>query len=168
MSSPAWEEIPLERYDDHWGPFDARYHFSPSLHGGPAIDEPSPSVTIDLAPVLQATSPAVFAAGEQALNALAVLAMVRAFPEDQRLLVLDWQHPSHWFWPHRQVLQPEPRPWLAFPNGDYYAVLTEDLSTGTFGHPWEQTLCVFGAPLLKTLVPLLASWLPTKRAKPAG
>ena len=34
------------------------------------------------------------------------------------------------------------------PNGDYYLYLAPDLSFGTFGHPWEQTICVFGAPLL--------------------
>lgn len=33
------------------------------------------------------------------------------------------------------------------PDWDYYLHLTEDLRLGTFGHPWEQTLCVFGALL---------------------
>jgi hypothetical protein len=52
-----------------------------------------------------------------------------------------------------------------FPDGDYYVFLSEDMTVGTFGHPWEQTLCVFGDPLLSTLVPLLTSWLPIKRAR---
>ena len=158
-----WEEIPLERYEDYWGPFEQRYHFAPSMQSWPGIDEPVPSVTFDLAPVFDDSVQARFNAGERAVNALAVLALVRAFPEDQRLLVLDWQHPCRWFWPHRQVLQPEALHWLVVPNGDYYAVVTEDLDTGTFGHPWEQTLCVFGEPLLRTLVPMLRSWLPVKR-----
>jgi hypothetical protein len=163
MTLPHWEEIPLDRYDDYWGPFAQRFGFAPA-HG---IDEPAPSVTIDLAPIFDAGQ-ARFNAGERAVNALAVLAMTGAFPPDQRLLVLDWQHPCRWFWPHRQVLQPEPLWWLVFPNGDYHAVVTADLSTGTFGHPWEQTLCVFGRPLLDTLVPMLTSWLPIKRESAAA
>ncbi len=155
MTQPAWEEIPLEEYETYWGPFEERYGF---------FNEPTPSVTIDLAPIFEAPGQARFNAGERAVNTLAVLAMTQVFPEDQRLLVLDWNHPCRWFWPHRQALEPAPGWWwLVFPNGDYYAVVTEDLSTGTFGHPWEQTLCVFGQPMLDTLAPMLTSWLPVKR-----
>lgn len=167
MTVSAWEQIPLEEYDTYWGPFEERYGFFPG-HG---IDEPAPSVTIDLAPIFEAGGQAAFNAGERAVNALVMVALTRAFPEEQRLLVLDYNHPCRWFWPHRRVLEPEPLWWwLAFPNGDYYAVVTEDLDTGTFGHPWDQTLCVWGAPLLDTLVPMLTSWLPIKReaAKPLG
>ena len=35
-----------------------------------------------------------------------------------------------------------------FPDGDYSIFLATDLRLGTFGHPWEETLCVFGQPLL--------------------
>jgi hypothetical protein len=52
-----------------------------------------------------------------------------------------------------------------FPNGDYYAFLTEDMTAGTFGHPWEQTLRVFGDQLVSALAPMLSSWLPIKRSK---
>jgi hypothetical protein len=158
VTAAPFEHIPLEEHDDHWKPFKERYGFFPG-HG---IDEPAPSVTVDLTPIFEGDQ-ARFNAGERAVDALVVLALTRVFPADQRLLVLDWQHPSRWFWPHRQVLQHEPLPWLAFPNGDYYAVLTEDLDVGTFGHPWEQTLCVWGRPLLDTLAPMLTSWLPVKR-----
>ncbi|MEV0150210.1 MULTISPECIES: DUF2716 domain-containing protein [unclassified Nonomuraea] len=43
--------------------------------------------------------------------------------------------------------------------------LSEDMTNGTFGHPWEQTLCIFGSSLLPELAPLLTSWLPVKRAR---
>ncbi|MFB6581152.1 MULTISPECIES: DUF2716 domain-containing protein [unclassified Streptomyces] len=32
--------------------------------------------------------------------------------------------------------------------GDYYLYLDPGLCFGTLGHPWEHTLCAFGAPLL--------------------
>ena len=50
-----------------------------------------------------------------------------------------------------------------FPNGDYYIFARPDFSTGTFGHPWEKTLCVFGSELVQTLGRTLATWLPRKR-----
>ena len=39
----------------------------------------------------------------------------------------------------------------------------ETLRTGTFGHPWELTLCVIGAELVDSLGPLLSALLPIKR-----
>ncbi len=50
-----------------------------------------------------------------------------------------------------------------YPKGDYYIFLRDDLSEGTFGHPWEQTLCVFGERLLASLGRTLATWLPVIR-----
>jgi hypothetical protein len=50
-----------------------------------------------------------------------------------------------------------------FPDGDYYVFMTEDMTIGTFGHPWRQTLCIFGARLVESLVPKLTAWLPVKR-----
>ncbi len=34
------------------------------------------------------------------------------------------------------------------PNGDYYVFLSPELDWGWFGHPWEQTICIFGERLL--------------------
>lgn len=35
-----------------------------------------------------------------------------------------------------------------FPNGDYDIFVSQDLRPGTFGHPWEGSLCVWGAELI--------------------
>ncbi|MBR7837823.1 DUF2716 domain-containing protein [Actinospica durhamensis] len=35
-----------------------------------------------------------------------------------------------------------------YPNGDYCIWLAGDFRNGTFGHPWEPSLCVFGEELL--------------------
>ncbi|WP_433415766.1 DUF2716 domain-containing protein [Microtetraspora malaysiensis] len=165
MTFPAWQEIDLDHYEDFWAPFDARFRFRPNQSREPAINEPTPSVTIDLAPIFT-SKPAQFAAAHDAVNALGLLAMTRTFAPSQRLLVLDWQHPAWWFWPHRQATDDHPRwPVEIFPDGDYYIFLSEDMTTGTFGHPWERTLCIFGAPLISTLAPLLTAWLPTKRVR---
>ncbi|WP_406045041.1 DUF2716 domain-containing protein [Micromonospora sp. NBC_00898] len=115
--------------------------------------------------MFRSTGHSQFSAAQNAVNALGLPAMTRAFPTDTRLLVLDWQHTSYHFWPHRQACRPDQEwPIEIFPDGDYYIFLTPDMSCGTFGHPWEQTLCVFGEPLVKVLAPLLTSWLPIKRS----
>ncbi|MBG0831646.1 DUF2716 domain-containing protein [Planomonospora sp. ID67723] len=168
VTAPAWQQIESERYEDFWAPFDARFDFrpSPEPYDEPAINEPAPSITIDLSPIFAISGSAQFAAAQDAVNTLGLLAMTRVFAPSQRLLVLDWHHPSWWFWPHRQALDENPRwPVEIFPDGDYYVFLSEDMANGTFGHPWEQTLCVFGASLTGVLAPLLTSWLPVKRAR---
>jgi hypothetical protein len=163
-SRPVWEPIPMDADDTYWTPFNQRFAFRPGMRSWPAIDEPRPSVTIDLGPVFNG-SHAQFAAGADAVNSLALTALVRVLDPDTSVIVLDWQHQTYRFWPHAFACQPDQQwPTPVFPNGDYYIFLTEDMSMGTFGHPWEQTLCVFGEPLVSALVPMLTSWLPIKRS----
>jgi hypothetical protein len=161
---PAWEPIPMEADDTCWTSFCQRFDFRPGTRSWPAITEQRPSVTIDLGPIFASSEPQ-FAAGADAVNGLTLLALVRALDRDTGVVALDWQHQTYRLWPDRFACQPDPQwPTTVFPNGDYYIFLTEDMSTGTFGHPWEQTLCVFGEPLVSTLVPTLTSWHPVKRS----
>ncbi|GGQ83639.1 hypothetical protein GCM10010166_62250 [Couchioplanes caeruleus subsp. azureus] len=161
---PAWVPIPMDADDPYWASFNQRFAFRPGMRSWPAIEEPGPSVTIDLEPIF-AGGHAQFASGAAAVDSLTLAALTRVLDADTGLVVLDWQHQSYRFWPHRFACQPHQQwPTTVFPNGDYYIFLTEDMNTGTFGHPWEQTLCVFGEPLVSALVPTLTSWLPIKRS----
>ena len=163
---PAWVPIGGESYAARWVPFAERFGFraGTTSEAWPGIAEPHPSVTIDLGPIFRDTDHGRSAAGQRALNALGLLAMTTSFDIDVRLLVLDWQHANYHVWPHRLASQDYPQwPVDVFPDGDYHVFLTEDMTTGMFGHPWEQTLCVFGEPLVTTLVPLLTSWLSVRR-----
>ena len=81
--------------------------------------------------------------------------LAESVPAGESLYTLDWQHIGRRYDPRRVGGPEQPRnPAFAFPNGDYYINLTEDLRLGTFGHPWEEgphgpgTLCVFGSELL--------------------
>lgn len=174
---PAW--VPIPEYEQYWTPFDAIYSFAPSHADHPSgvlrpgIAEPLGSVTFSLTPITHSGSEATFCAGVQALNAEVLRAFVKVFPEDERLVVLDWQHTSYWFLPHVQASRGstlegmEAAPWRVspFPDGDYYIFLSQDLTTGTFGHPWESSLCVFGDALVDALAPTLATWLPVLRRR---
>lgn len=144
-------------------PFDTRFRFRAGTRpeAWPAIDEPAGSVTFDLSPHFERGH--AVAADADMLNEQVLSAMTEVFPTDVALVALNWQHPSYWFWPHRQATEREPWRISPFPDGDYHAFLTQDLQQGTFGHPWEQTMCVFGTRLTEVLVPELAVWLPLKR-----
>ncbi|WP_433206804.1 DUF2716 domain-containing protein [Dactylosporangium sp. CS-047395] len=137
----AWEDLGFAAYDELW----AR-----------VPDDPRPSVTFDLRGFFRSDVPAEFTAAARAVDDLVLLAFVRVLPAGAALLVLNWEHASHRLRPHERT---EPLPWFAVPNGDHYVVGTEDFAMGTRGHPWEQTLRVWGEPLLETLVPML-NWLP--------
>jgi hypothetical protein len=47
-----------------------------------------------------------------------------------------------------------------FPNGDYFAHMTPDLRWGTFAHPWQQSLTIWGIELVEALGAELLTWLP--------
>jgi hypothetical protein len=149
-------------YDGYWAAFESRFGFRAgvSSEAWPAINEPVPSVTFDLSGIPDGPQRG---AAYDAINAEALRAFVWAMPDDE-LIVLDWQHPAYRFRPVDQALT-----WQAdwrvpvYPDGDYYAFLTPDFAHGTFGHPWEKTLCVIGERLGASLARSLETWLPVKR-----
>jgi hypothetical protein len=158
----AWTELDRAEYDEYWATLSSRFGFRAGVspEAWPAIREPLPSVTFDLGVI--ADGPQRGAAYD-AINAEALRAFVWALP-DAELVVLDWQHPAYRFRPANQALA-----WRAdwrvpvYPDGDYFAFLTQDFAEGTFGHPWEQTLCVIGERLCASLGRSLGTWLPIKR-----
>jgi hypothetical protein len=159
---PAWIELPRDEYDAAWEGFEQRFGFRASTapDGWPAIREPTPSVTFDLSVVRDG---ARRGSAYDAINAEALRSFVWALDVDE-LLVFDWQHPAYRFRPSVQALTWQPE-WKVpvYPDGDYFAFVTLDLSCGTFGHPWEHSLCVFGKPLIDSLAATLETWLPRCR-----
>ena len=159
----AWRELDEADYDRYWARFDTSFGFRAGVEpdSWPAISEPVPSATYDLSVIRDGPERG---AAYDAINAEALRAFVWAMPEISELVVLDWQHPGYRFNPSAQALT-----WGAewkvpvYPDGDYYAFLREDFAEGTFGHPWEQTLCVIGERLIQSLGRSLSTWLPIKR-----
>jgi uncharacterized protein DUF2716 len=152
--------------DDQWDRFERRFGFqaSPWPDGWPAVREPTPSITFDLSPIFDREGPH-FASGVHALNAEVLRAFAWQLSDLPSMVVLDWQHATYRLdvatfvvsdWTNRDLPLP-------FPNGDYYAFLSEDMTEGTFGHPWEKTLLVLGQRMTATLGETLKTWLPVKR-----
>jgi hypothetical protein len=159
----AWIELDDVERERVWSEFDDRFGFRASTMSDrwPAIREPSPSLTFDLSVIAEGPQ---LASAYDAINAEGLRAFVWALPEVEQWLALDWQHPAYLFRPAALALASEPV-WSipVYPEGDYYSFLIPDMTAGTFGHPWEKTLCVFGEPLINTLGASLATWLPILR-----
>lgn len=147
-------------YEDAWAPFNARFDFRPDYYERlvPAIRLPDRSLVIDLEPVYGTEGPR-FAAGCDAINAAALRAFVW-LAEDGQLIALDWQHESFTYSPSAQALSDAPWRITVAPDGDYYAHMTPDLRWGTFGHPWQRTLTIWGDELIDSLGAELLTWLP--------
>jgi hypothetical protein len=163
-----WLELSAEQHHRLWDRFDAAFGFRAGVSSDswPAIHELAPSVTFDLSAIPDGPR---HGAAYDAINAEALRCFVWALADVDEMVVLDWQHPAYRFFPGHQALTGQAE-WKVpvYPDGDYYAFLTPDLSEGTFGHPWEKTLCVMGRRMVGSLGRSLATWLPIKRQNGAS
>lgn len=145
FDSAAWAKVRDDEEDRLWDRFDAMFRFRPSMYSLPGIDEPTPSITYNL--LYEDGSPA-----EPVWVNRAVLSALRRITNTgDSIVVMDWQHESYRCRPHRVRGDQAPDqmwPIEVYPDGDYHLWLTEDFRNGTFGHPWEPSLCVFGEDLL--------------------
>ena len=164
MVDEVWREVDD---DAAWAPFNERFRFAPDYYerAAPAIALPDDSLVIDLASVVDQGG-GRFAAGEAAINTSALRAFVR-LADDDELLALDWQHPAYRYRPARHALSAGPMVVPVFPDGDDVAHMTPDLRWGTFGHPWQRTLTVWGEDLVASLGAELLTWLPRHPQSPA-
>jgi hypothetical protein len=132
-----------------WDEFYAKFQFRPSVHPQqwPGICEPTPFRTYDITGVRNDPNRDVL---ETQFEITCLLALRKAVSPNAWLYAMDWQHQCYYFSPH----QAKVGDWWAIsalPDGDYHIFLSRDLAFGWFGHPWEETICVFGEPLVNTL-----------------
>jgi hypothetical protein len=144
----AVEKLEGREYERVWKGFRSQFEFRPGMASctWPAIKEPADSVTWSLAAL------------DDDLGYVKLDAMVDVVNDGlwactapgETLLILDWQHDCFRISPHAMTAEDGPRwPASVMPDGDYNIHLAEDFSYGTFGHPWEYTICVMGASLLE-------------------
>jgi hypothetical protein len=157
VAEAVWEQLGEAEYAEVWERFQREFGFRPGTEpeSFPAIREPSPSLTYAL-PRIPGGSPSDGQSGrhgptDDEIDDL-IDSLLEAFractPSGGKIYALDWRHRCYWFRP-RARFQRWKIPLL--PDGDYYIFLAPDFSWGLFGHPWEWTVCVFGAPLLAAL-----------------
>jgi hypothetical protein len=139
--------LPEAEYGRVWDRFYAEFNFRPSTNSlkWPAIKEPVASVTWSLATLLDEPDyerlDRLVEVVEQGLTSCVV--------PQSTLFALDWQHTSYRFVPQAVGGPGQPAwPLSPYPDGDYFIFLSEDFHLGSFGHPWENTICLFGEELL--------------------
>ncbi|WP_194894665.1 DUF2716 domain-containing protein [Catenulispora pinisilvae] len=135
-------------YAEHratWDRWYADFAFRPSTRQFPGIQEPTSSLTWSLDALND--DPGCIKLDQ--FTATVEQAIADCTPEGGSVLVLDWQHLCYRVRPD-QGIEGEPFRWplSPYPDGDYYIYLAEDFSFGSFGHPWEHTVCLFGTELL--------------------
>lgn len=139
-------ELSKDDYRRVWDKFEKDFNFFPSVDPKmwPGIDEPSPSITLSLTEHADREWPdeQVFIGFfQKAFNLLNGQARIR--------YILDWSHKCHY------APKVFPNRFWVYPDGDYAICLSEDMQNGTFGHPWEKTICIFGEELLEIVCPII-------------
>jgi hypothetical protein len=154
----AVEKLESPEYERVWDRFEQRFEFRPGMEGRtwPAIKEPADSMTWSLAALDDDPGYMKLDALVDVLNG----GLWACTPPERTLLILDWHHDCYRIRPHAITAEHAPRwPTSMMPDGDYNIHLAEDFRYGTFGHPWEHTICVMGAPLLQRVTTDLDSIL---------
>ena len=150
MTSAAWVELKSVEYDKIWSLVYDRLEFRPSMdeQNFPGFREPSPSITYSISGIWGDDFAEL--SSDMHLNAGRMFRQVVAGGDF--LYALDWQHPCYRVYPdHMETLDENDWKVPVLPNGDYYIFLEPTLKFGWLGHPWEQTVCIFGSPLLDQL-----------------
>lgn len=131
-----------EEYVKVWEDFDKAFNFRPSVHGPfPSITEPKDSITFSLE---QNYNDALIDEFENVLSQ----AFIECGYGSKEVYYLDWQHECY-----ATIINENNDSWMSgFPDGDYAIFLSEDMSVGTFGHPWEYSICIFGELLVKAII----------------
>jgi hypothetical protein len=128
-------------YKRVWDEFDSLFTFRPSVEDFPGIEEPKDSITFRLAEGYDDSM-----LDELQASILGALEACNAF--EKEVYYLDWQHESY------QIGEPvKEEIWAnGFPDGDYAVFLGNGMSIGSFGHPWEYSICLFGENFVKQIL----------------
>src|SRR5262245_27017664 len=144
----AWEKLLRWEEDAIWRRFETQFELTPSVTDWPGIREPEASITYHIGHV--------FGDAERYdrltldLSQKLVHALRRCVPTTGEVNALDWQSQCYRFKPDGLFRFDSEDDWPipALPNGDYYIFVDPALEFGVFGHPWEQTMCVFGQAII--------------------
>jgi Protein of unknown function (DUF2716) len=136
----AWIALSEREEDEAWERVKLRLRFRSSVSSGewPGILEPRPFKTFSVAHFWETADKERL---HDDLESKAAALFQACTDAETRLYALDWQHECYWLRPHHLTSGER---WIvpAFPDGDYYMFLSQDLDFGWFGHPWEQSICV--------------------------
>lgn len=135
-----------------WSRFCKDFHFQPSTKTFPSYRTPSPFIKYDISNCY----------AEELIRDFEEKA-VKAFQQCTRpgelIYALDWQHDCYLVNPSLEF--PRHVPWRVgnedwivsiHPDGDYHFFLAKDFSWGILGHPWQETITIYGEKLISFLL----------------
>ncbi|MFF2528713.1 DUF2716 domain-containing protein [Brevibacillus sp. NPDC058079] len=136
-----WIPLSDEQYRLVWGKFYKDFNFKPSIHSSdwPSFRLPIPFVTFD---ITEYTDDDIDDLEEKCVTNLRAVT-----GSDDYIYALDWQHESYRYNPHLENGNVSRRIGF-YPDGDYYFFLNKDFMWGYLGHPWEQSISIFGEDLI--------------------
>lgn len=167
MDIKCWTLLTNTEYTKVWDDFERKFNFKPSAET-PAIDEPKGSLVFDISSYFQLDEDEQQLL-EKDLNEKLLQCFKIIVKKDEFIYALDWQHPAYkldvlninideynarYFIGNGLLFRRGDADYYMiefFPNGDYHIFLTKDMKNGIIGHPWKQSMCVFGKELLVAL-----------------
>ncbi len=129
-------------YSRIWEYFNRAFSFRPGYGGPyPAIVEPDPSIVFEI--------PENYTDEDiDEFSQFVHESLKRCSQISEEVYYLDWQHECYGFQPWEETSTC----FNGYPDGDYAILLASDLSFGSFGHPWEGTICFFGSELIEQIL----------------
>jgi hypothetical protein len=136
-----WQE--LKCTDKYWDILYDEFLFRPKVYSPPPIQPPYPYIEFDISYYFNYLDTDITAPID-ALYDKALSFFKHMTNDGEPMIALDWQHQCYQLYPHQNAASTE---WRigAFPDGDYHFFLAENCSWGWLGHPWRQTITIFGA-----------------------
>lgn len=155
IDSGAWNPVEESQDDNLWTRFCEHFSFRPGMKpdSWPSIREPVPAITWDISSPLSLydLNYTAFQTVEYNYRRLIGAGFRSSVKPGQVVFGMSWHHQTYVADPRQKDLTDKVDQWQVWvlPLGNYEILLSEDFTLGVFCHPWEQSLCVFGRPLLE-------------------
>ena len=144
-----WITLSSKEKDQIWNKVYKKFKFKPSVSKYPSFKVPQPFITYSVSDYV---GDSIDLTAYNDLEEKALLAFKELTLSDEYILALDWQHECYWVNTHIPFEKNQFGEWTVpiFPNGDYYFFVEKDFKWGYLGHPWEQSITIFGEELIST------------------
>lgn len=147
-----WSFIDEEKENLIWEEFIELFNFKKSNFKNRSVsfDVPKPYITYDISKIYEKeTYKLLYKDLEEKMEKI----FIENTRDDEYIYVLDWNHQCYLFNPRIKSQKNEFDEWIIplYPDGDYYFFIKSDFSWGYLGHPWHNTVTIFGHELIKSI-----------------
>ncbi|GIN84779.1 hypothetical protein J6TS2_11650 [Heyndrickxia sporothermodurans] len=147
-----WIELTHDEEKNVWSKILNDFQFSPSISKFPSFILPGAFITYNISTYLN--WPGDLEEYEMIYKDLeekSLFAFQELTDPDEYFYALDWQHPCYWVNPYLEFPRDDFNEWTIpiFPDGDYYFFIQKEFNWGFLGHPWEESITIFGSELIE-------------------